>query len=668
MPYLLLTLAPLFWAGNFVVARGIHEIVPPLSLAFWRWVLALAIYLLIFGRPLLHKRRLLLGHWKLLAVLGLTSVTNFSIFIYLALHVATVVNTALINSFYPILIVVFSWIGYRERVTARQAAGILISLGGLLWILSRGRPAMLLGLHFSTGDLYTLAAGVNWALYSVLLRKKPAGLDHFAFLGAIMCWGTLFLLPAYWIGLRAGQGFSLSVPAIGGILYVAVFPSILSYLCWNKGVEKVGANVAGIFVHLIPVFSILLALLLLGEKIRVFQIAGMVLIFAGIFLTTFRHHASTRRGRIQVGVSGKRRDAPALPDGSGIRKPRNTKTGGVTMLQTTIAGSLPKPDWLADPQKLWASWRLEGEALQRGKERAAAEWLRHQQEAGIDIVTNGEQFRVHFVHGFLEKIEGIDWEKKPPMGIRDNRYTVLVPTVTGPVSRPRPVHLEEVRYSRSQTDRKLKFSLPGPMTICDTIADEHYGYRPDMAMAFAQILNQEARELAAAGVDVIQFDEPAFNVFMDDVKQWGITALHRAIEGLTCTTAVHICYGYGIEENLRWKTTLGGEWRQYEEIFPALNASRIDQISLECADSRVPPSLMRLLKDKDLLVGSVAVTADRVEQPEDVAAVIRSALPYVDPGRLYPCTNCGMAPIPYKIALGKLKSLAAGAAIVRSEL
>ena len=338
------------------------------------------------------------------------------------------------------------------------------------------------------------------------------------------------------------------------------------------------------------------------------------------------------------------------------------------MLQTTIVGSLPKPDWLAEPQKLWAPWRLEGEELQRGKEKATAEWLRHQDEAGIDIVTNGEQFRVHFVHGFLETIEGIDWEKKTPMGIRDNRYTVMVPTVTGPVSRPHPVHLQEVRYTRSQTQRKLKFTLPGPMTISDTIADEHYGYRPDMAMAFAQILNDEARELEAAGVDVIQFDEPAFNVFTDDVKQWGIDALHRAIEGLACTTAVHICYGYGIDENQRWKDTLGSEWRQYEEIFPAINASRIHQVSLECADSRVPPSLMRLLKDKELMVGSVAVTADRVEQPEEVAAVIRTALQYVDPERLFPCTNCGMAPIPYETALEKLKSLSAGAAIVRSEI
>jgi len=338
------------------------------------------------------------------------------------------------------------------------------------------------------------------------------------------------------------------------------------------------------------------------------------------------------------------------------------------MLETTIAGSLPKPQWLAEPEKLWAAWRFEGEELKRAQQRAVVEWLKNQAAAGIDIVTDGEQFRVHFVHGFLEHIKGIDWEKKTSMGIRDNRYTVQVPTVTGPVSRLHSVHLDEVRFTRAQTDRKLKFTLPGPMTICDTIADAYYGRRPDMAMAFAEILNTEARELSAAGVDVIQFDEPAFNVFMDDVKRWGIAALDRAAEGLTCATAVHICYGYGIAENLRWKEALGSQWRQYEEIFPALNACSIDQVSLECAESRVPPSLMALLKDKDVLVGAVAVTPDRVEAPEEVAATIRGAMKHVDAARLYPCTNCGMAPIPYGIALGKLKSLAAGAALVRKSL
>jgi 5-methyltetrahydropteroyltriglutamate--homocysteine methyltransferase len=338
------------------------------------------------------------------------------------------------------------------------------------------------------------------------------------------------------------------------------------------------------------------------------------------------------------------------------------------MLETTIAGSLPKPKWLAEPEKLWAAWRFEGEDLRRAQERAAVEWLKNQEDAGIDIVTDGEQFRIHFVHGFLEQIEGIDWGKKTTMGIRDNRYVVQVPTVTGSVSRPQPVHLDEVRFIRSQTTRKLKFTLPGPMTICDTIADDYYMKRADMAMAFAEILNEEVRELAAAGVDVIQLDEPAFNVFMDDVKEWGIEALNRVVEGLSCTTAVHICYGYGIEENLRWKSTLGDEWRQYEEIFPVLNDSHIDQVSLECAESRVPLSLMALLKDKDILVGAVAVTPDRVETPKEVADTIRAALQYVDAERLYPCTNCGMTPIPYDIALGKLNSLAAGAALVRDSL
>ena len=338
------------------------------------------------------------------------------------------------------------------------------------------------------------------------------------------------------------------------------------------------------------------------------------------------------------------------------------------MLMTTTVGSLPKPAWLAETQKLWPAWRLEGEELARAKERAAAEWIAHQEAAGLDIVTDGEMFRIHFVHGFLEHIKGIDWEKKTPMGIRDNRYTVDVPTVTGPVSRPKPVHLEEVRYIRAKARRKLKFTLPGPMTICDTIADAHYGRRSDMAMAFADILNAEARDLEKAGVDIIQFDEPAFNVFMEDVKAWGIDALHRATMGLNCQTAVHICYGYGIEENLRWKDTLGREWRQYEEIFPALNASRIDQVSLECADSKVPPSLMSLLKDKELMVGVVAVTPDRVETPDEVAGVIRTAMSYVEPERLLPCSNCGMTPIPYETALGKIKSIVAGAELVRRTL
>ena len=338
------------------------------------------------------------------------------------------------------------------------------------------------------------------------------------------------------------------------------------------------------------------------------------------------------------------------------------------MLKTTIAGSLPKPAWLAEPEKLWAPWRLEGEALWRGQEDAALVWLKEQEDAGIDIVGNGEQFRVHFVHGFLERIEGIDWDKKTPMGIRADRYTVEVPTVTGPIRRKGSVHGDEVRFTRAHTAHKLKFTLPGPMTICDTIADAHYGRRADMAMAFAEILNDEARELAALGVDLIQFDEPAFNVFMDEVKDWGIAALHRAIEGLECETAVHICYGYGIEANIKWKESLGSEWRQYEEIFPALNDSRIGQISLECANSKVPLSLIGLLKDKAVMVGAIDVASLDVETPEQVAATIKAALPYVEAERMYPCTNCGMAPLPRAVAAGKLAALAQGAALMRKEV
>ena len=338
------------------------------------------------------------------------------------------------------------------------------------------------------------------------------------------------------------------------------------------------------------------------------------------------------------------------------------------LFQTTVAGSLPKPAWLAEPEKLWAPWRLEGEALDAAKRDAALVWLKEQEAAGIDVVSNGEQFRVHFVHGFLEHVDGIDWQTKTKMGIRDNRYVVDVPTVTGPVSRPRSVHGEEVRFTRAHTDRKLKFTLPGPMTICDTIADAHYGSRPDMAMAFAEILNDEARELAGLGVDLIQFDEPAFNVFMDDVKDWGIDALHRAIEGLACKTAVHICYGYGIEANLQWKKTLGSEWRQYEEIFPAINDSQIDQVSLECAGSHVPMSLIGLLKDKEIMVGVIDVATLDVETPEAVAGTIREAMTYVDAERIFPCTNCGMAPLSKALATLKLQALGAGADLMRRDL
>lgn len=335
------------------------------------------------------------------------------------------------------------------------------------------------------------------------------------------------------------------------------------------------------------------------------------------------------------------------------------------MFSTTIAGSLPKPGWLAETDKLWPQWRAQGEDLQKAKRDATLLWLKEQEDAGLDIVTDGEQARQHFVHGFLEAVEGIDFEHKVKMGIRNNRYDAMVPVVVGPLKLKGRVHQFEARIARAHTKKKLKITMPGPMTIVDTIADRHYGDKVKLAMAFAELLNQEAKALVKDGVDVIQFDEPAFNVYMSDVKRWGIKALERAAKGLKCTTAVHICYGYGIKANLDWKETLGGEWRQYEEIFPALAASSIDQVSLECIHSKVPPQLMKLLKGKDVLVGVIDVASDRVETPQEVARTIGQALKYVPKNRLFPCTNCGMAPMKREIALAKLKALAAGAALAR---
>ncbi len=338
------------------------------------------------------------------------------------------------------------------------------------------------------------------------------------------------------------------------------------------------------------------------------------------------------------------------------------------MFQTTTVGSLPKPDWLAVPEQLWAPWRLEGAALQAGKERAAVEWLREQEQAGIDVVGDGEQFRVHFVHGFLERIEGIDWNRKTRMGIRNNRYEAEVPTVTAALNRPAPVHVADAAFMRAQTRQPLKITLPGPMTICDTVADGHYGRRADMAMRFAELLNAEALEIEAAGADVIQFDEPAFNVFVEEVRDWGLPALERAMRGLKARTVVHICYGYGIEANIKWKNTLGDSWRQYETIFPWINASSVQQVSLEFAGSRVPHEVLRLLPDKQLLVGAIEVLPGKLETADEVAHNIIEATRHVDRERLLPCTNCGMAPLSADLARGKLRALGAGAALARRQL
>ncbi|ULK98943.1 methionine synthase [Bradyrhizobium sp. I71] len=338
------------------------------------------------------------------------------------------------------------------------------------------------------------------------------------------------------------------------------------------------------------------------------------------------------------------------------------------LFPTTIAGSLPKPEWLAEPNMLWAPWKSQGDELLRAKRDATLIWLKIQEDAGIDIVTEGEQARQHFVHGFLEKIEGIDFAHKIEMGIRKDRYKAMVPQVVAPLRLRGRVHAFEARVARTHTRKKLKFTLPGPMTIIDTIADRYYGDRVKMAFAFAELLNEEAKGLQADGVDLVQFDEPAFNVYMDEVNDWGIKALERAAQGLTCATAVHICYGYGIKANTDWKETLGSQWRQYEQIFPAIDASPIQQVAIECRNSKVPLDLLALLKTKIVQAGVIDVASDTVETAEDVVKVIDAVSQFVPKSNIIATTNCGMAPMRREIAEAKLMALGAGAALAREKL
>lgn len=338
------------------------------------------------------------------------------------------------------------------------------------------------------------------------------------------------------------------------------------------------------------------------------------------------------------------------------------------LFPTTIAGSLPKPEWLAEPNMLWAPWKSGGDELLRAKRDATMLAVKVQEDAGIDIVTEGEQARQHFVHGFLEKIEGIDFAHKVEMGIRKDRYKAMVPQVVAPLRLKGRVHADEARVARTHTKKKLKFTLPGPMTIIDTIADRYYGDRVKMAFAFADLLNEEARALAADGVDLVQFDEPAFNVYMDEVNDWGVKALERAAEGLTCATAVHICYGYGIKANTDWKETLGSQWRQYEQIFPAIDASPIQQVAIECRNSKVPLDLLALLKNKIVQAGVIDVASDTVETAEEVVQVIDAVSKFVPKSNIIATTNCGMAPMRREIAEAKLMALGAGAALAREKL
>ena len=337
------------------------------------------------------------------------------------------------------------------------------------------------------------------------------------------------------------------------------------------------------------------------------------------------------------------------------------------LLPTSTVGSLPKPDWLATPEKLWSPWKLEGDKLLEGKKDALCISLQEQQLAGLDIICDGEQTRQHFVTTFIEHLSGVDFKNRKTVKIRD-RYDASVPVVVGDIARKKSVFVEDAKFLRKQTNKPIKWALPGPMTMVDTLYDNHYKSREKLAWEFAKVLNEEARELQDAGVDIIQFDEPAFNVFFEEVNDWGMATLERAIEGLHCETAIHICYGYGIKANNDWKKTLGSEWRQYEEIFPKIQKSNIDIVSLECHNSHVPFNLLELVRGKKVMVGAIDVATNTIETPEEVADTLRKALEFVAIENLYPCTNCGMAPLSRNVAKGKLNALSEGAEIIRKEL
>ncbi|KSU53869.1 methionine synthase [Microbacterium enclense] len=338
-----------------------------------------------------------------------------------------------------------------------------------------------------------------------------------------------------------------------------------------------------------------------------------------------------------------------------------------TLLPTSTVGSLPKPAWLAKPEVLWSPWELEGDILVEGKHDALRAAVQEQERRGLDIISDGEQTRQHFVTTFIEHLDGVDFEHRETVRIRD-RYDASVPTVVRDVSRRAPVFVDDAAFLRAQTDRPIKWALPGPMTMIDTLANRHYRSREKLAWEFATILNQEARELEAVGVDIIQFDEPAFNVFFDELKDWGVAALERAVEGLSAETAVHICYGYGIKANTDWKATLGSEWRQYEESFPLLQQSSIDIVSLESHHSNVPIDLIELIRGKKVMLGALDVASERIETPDEVADTLRRALRFVDADKLIPSSNCGMAPLPRHVALDKISALSAGARLLRVEL
>ena len=339
------------------------------------------------------------------------------------------------------------------------------------------------------------------------------------------------------------------------------------------------------------------------------------------------------------------------------------------MLQTMLVGSLPRPTWLVPPNAMYVSWQLQGDMLREGQDDAVLLALADQEAAGLNIVTDGEQRRRHYIWGFVEGLTGLDFSRLVEIETRGNRYGIKVRAarVVEQLRRPRSVLVEALRFMKQHTTKPVKVTLPGPMTIADTVADEYYGERRQLAGELARLVNEEACELAENGCDIVQFDEPCFNIYLDAVEEWGIRTLEQCAQGVQAKTAVHICYGYGIPAVVAWKSK-NTDWGHYARTLPLLRTSTIDMISVECAASGVDPAVLAEARGKDLMVGVIDVGTEEVETRETVAARIRTALQYVTPEHLYPCTDCGMIPRSRSAARGKMQALADGAWLVRAEL
>ncbi len=304
MPYLLLVLTALFWSGNFVISRGMHAAIPPISLSFWRWVVALLILSCFSLRHFLAQRELAFKHWKFIVIQGAVGVAGFNSLIYMAMQTTTAINAVLVNSCIPVIIVLISWAMYNDRLSLRQYVGVSISLCGVLLIISRGELSTLLQFHFNRGDILVFIAAIFWALYSANLKKYPQGLHPLAYQMGIVITGLIILLPLYLLEIHTGKTMIVSTGSIVTIIYVALFASVLAFIFWNHAVTMLGANIAGPFIHLMPVFSTILAVLFLGEKLTPNHIQAILLIFAGILMTTFRVKEKKKKTEIVKKLPG----------------------------------------------------------------------------------------------------------------------------------------------------------------------------------------------------------------------------------------------------------------------------------------------------------------------------------------------------------------------------